>query len=189
MSWLSEWLRKEQPLLRVKSLILDGVRGALIGPGDYLFSAYGGTRRGFLYADGTAVSRIKYAALFRKIGTTYGSGDGSTTFNLPDRRGRFGLCLDNMGGSTAGRVTSASTGGPATTLGGTGGAETHTLTEAQIPAHTHTDNGSDGSYNLQTGGTNIQVNANTNGTTGSTGGGLAHNNMPPYITEYVYIKF
>lgn len=42
---------------------------------------------GFLYCDGAAVSRSTYSALFAKIGTTYGAGDGSTTFNLPDARG------------------------------------------------------------------------------------------------------
>ena len=46
-----------------------------------------GPRTGFLYCDGSAVSRSTYSALFAKIGTTYGAGDGSTTFNLPDARG------------------------------------------------------------------------------------------------------
>lgn len=59
---------------------------------------------GWLVADGAAVSRTTYAALFAAIGTTYGSGDGSTTFNLPDLRGEFLRGLDNGRGVDAGRT-------------------------------------------------------------------------------------
>lgn len=85
---------------------------------------------GWLLCYGQAVSRTTYAALFAAIGTTYGAGDGSTTFNLPDLRGRSAFGLDNMGGTDAGRQTAANT------LGGTGGAET--MTSTMMPAHTHT---------------------------------------------------
>lgn len=53
---------------------------------------------GFLKANGAAVSRTTYADLFGKIGTTYGAGNGSTTFNLPDARGDFLRGLDEVGG-------------------------------------------------------------------------------------------
>lgn len=76
---------------------------------------------GFLLCDGAAVSRTTYAALFAVIGITYGSGDGSTTFNLPDLRQRFPL----------GKAAS----GTGSTLGGTGGNIDHTHTG---PSHTHT---------------------------------------------------
>jgi microcystin-dependent protein len=102
---------------------------------------------GWLLCDGSAVSRATYSALFSTIGTTYGSGDGSTTFNVPDLRGRVAAGLDNMGGSSADRVTDSQ----ADTLNGelgtedgtaTGSVSTtvddHVLIEAELPAHSHT---------------------------------------------------
>lgn len=75
----------------------------------------------WLLCDGSAVSRTTYASLFAAVGTSYGAGDGTTTFNLPDLRGR---------------VPVGKNGGSFGTLGATGGAETHTLTVAQLPAVT-----------------------------------------------------
>lgn len=88
-----------------------------------------GPPSGWLWCAGQAVSRARYAALFAAIGTTYGSGDGSLTFNVPDLRGRLPIGLDNMGGTDAGRI------GLANTLGTTGGS--NTLTTAQLPSHNH----------------------------------------------------
>ena len=143
---------------------------------------------GWLRCDGAAVSRTVYAGLYSAIGTTFGTGDGSTTFNVPDLRGRFPLGMDNMGGTSANRVTATA----ADNLGGVGGAETHTLTTAEIPAHTHR---SIASANLaDTSGTNQVSNGsgggtwNSNPNTGSAGGGGAHNNMPPYIALNYLIK-
>lgn len=83
---------------------------------------YGGAAApsGYLICDGSAVSRTTYANLFTILSTTYGGGDGSTTFNLPDLRQRFPL----------GKATS----GTGATLGGTGGAidHTHTVTPATL---------------------------------------------------------
>lgn len=93
---------------------------------------------GWLMRYGQAVSRATYANLFAVIGTTYGAGDGSTTFNLPDARGRATIGKDNMGGTAAGRVTTAGGGVDGATLGAAGGTETHTLTSAQMPTHAHT---------------------------------------------------
>lgn len=91
---------------------------------------------GWLYCNGAAVSRTTYAALFSFFGLRYGSGDGSTTFNVPDYRGRALYGKGNMGGvAPAGRVTIAF---DETGLGNAGGAETHTLTTSEIPSHTHT---------------------------------------------------
>lgn len=81
---------------------------------------------------GQAVSRTTFALLFGVIGTTYGPGDGSTTFNLPDLRGRAVYGVDNMGGSTAGRIT-ATVNFNGTVLGASGGLQNHTLTVAEIP--------------------------------------------------------
>lgn len=102
---------------------------------------------GWLLCYGQAVSRTTYAVLFAVIGTTFGTGDGSTTFNLPDFRGRVAAGKDNMGGTAASRLTTAKGGVDGATLGSAGGVEEHTLTTAQIPAHTHTGTtGSSGNH-------------------------------------------
>ena len=74
----------------------------------------------YLFCDGSAVSRMTYATLFGVIGTTFGAGDGSTTFNVPDLSGRVPLGVSQ-----------------AHALGSTGGSETVTLTESELPAHVH----------------------------------------------------
>jgi microcystin-dependent protein len=106
-----------------------------------VISAYAGVSApsGWLMCAGQAVSRSTYAALFTALSTTYGVGDGSTTFNLPDLRGRVPAGVDNMGGSAASRLTSTVL-TASNTLGATGGTQTHTLTEAQMPSHTHIQN-------------------------------------------------
>ena len=95
---------------------------------------------GWLLCAGQAVSRTTYASLFSAIGTTYGVGNGSTTFNLPDLRGRVVAGLDNMGGTAANRLTSTTITSGAETLGNNGGAQTHLLTGAEsgTSAHGHT---------------------------------------------------
>jgi microcystin-dependent protein len=95
----------------------------------------------WVFCYGQAISRTTYAALFAVLSTTYGVGDGSTTFNVPDCRGRVVAGQDDMGGSSANRLTSpASTVGgiDGDVLGGTGGAETHVITTAQQATHSHT---------------------------------------------------
>jgi microcystin-dependent protein len=100
---------------------------------------------GWLLCYGQAVSRTTYAALYAVLSTTYGVGDGSTTFNLPDCRGRVVAGQDDMGGSSANRLTAQTGGLNGDTLGATGGTETHTLTSAQIPGHTHSFSATSGS--------------------------------------------
>lgn len=72
--------------------------------GQVCFFAQNAVPDGFLKANGAAVSRTTYAALFTAIGTTYGVGDGSTTFNLPDFRGEFPRGFDDGRGVDSGRV-------------------------------------------------------------------------------------
>jgi len=67
------------------------------------------------------------------VGTTYGAGDGSTTFNVIDKRGRTSIGKDDMGGGAAGRITSGGSGITGTTLGANGGAETVTVSQANLP--------------------------------------------------------
>lgn len=73
----------------------------------------------FMWADGSAISRTTYATLFNIIGTTYGAGDGSTTFNLPDKRTRVTIMADSNN----------------YTMGATGGEAEHTLTVSELPTH------------------------------------------------------
>lgn len=112
-------------------------------PAGAMMSFAGGTApEDWLLCDGSAIDRTTYAALFTAIGTSFGIGDGSTTFNLPDFRGRTPVGMDNMGGSSANRITNAQ----ADALGGTGGAENKastgtvgntSLSSSQIPSHNH----------------------------------------------------
>ncbi len=106
---------------------------------------------GWLLCYGQAVSRTTYARLFEAISTTYGVGDGSTTFNIPDLRGRIPVGLDAMGGAAASRLTSAK--GHTTTLGSAAGAETHALVHSdvarEIPRHAHVLPNVQGDVNYQ----------------------------------------
>jgi len=94
---------------------------------------------GYLLCDGSAVSRTTYATLFGVLSTTYGAGNGSTTFNLPDLRGRMPL-----GAGTGVGLNASGTGAPsgtaqtARTAGQWGGEETHLLTSSEMPQHNHT---------------------------------------------------
>jgi len=99
-------------------------KGGLVMPVGTL-TAFAGSAAptGWLLCDGSAVSRTTYADLFAVIGTTYGTGDGTTTFNLPNTTGR-----NIIGKASSGTFAS---------LNATSGAETHTLTTAQMPSHTH----------------------------------------------------
>lgn len=156
----------------------------------------------FVFPYGQAISRTTYATCFDRMGTTYGVGDGTTTFNLPDVRGRVTAKKDDMGGTSANRLTNQSGGVNGDTLGGTGGLETHTLTEAQMPVHNHpvydpshvhafNDNAFAGSNSTQAGPLppggnayvlgNVTAPASTNISIQNAGGGAAHNNVQPTI--------
>jgi len=144
---------------------------------------------GFLLCDGSAISRSTYSGLFSAISTTYGTGDGSSTFNIPDLRGRVVAGQDDMGGSSANRLTDQTGGLNGDTLGDTGGSETHTLTTAQMPAHTHTVAAQQqvGGDSTNRGGSG-QLGAAATITSSSTGGDGAHNNVQPTIILNYIIK-
>jgi microcystin-dependent protein len=141
---------------------------------------------GWLLCNGSAVSRTTYAGLFAVIGTSYGAGDGSTTFNMPDLRGRVVAGLDNMGGSSANRITASQ----ADSLGGAGGAESQTpagsisvsgtvgsttLATTQIPSHTHTYQATNFSGTQQRPVSAFDRSGGNDYTSGTTGGGGSHN--------------
>lgn len=96
----------------------------------------------WLLCDGAAVSRTTFAALFALVSTSFGVGDGSTTFNVPDLRGRAAIGLDNLGGSSANRITDTNadtlnnTGGGSETQSATGTISVNSVTLAQnnLPA-------------------------------------------------------
>jgi len=144
---------------------------------------------GWLLCDGRAVSRSQYASLFAVIGTANGAGDGSTTFNLPDLRDRFAIGTSD-----------------AKALGSIGGEASHVLTIAEMPAHTHIQDphvhtvegvpvyiGPGGGlirFLVSAGeGTSPCDTRYTTATNQSTGGGAAHNNIPPYQAVNYIIKY
>ncbi|WP_376710373.1 phage tail protein [Pseudochrobactrum lubricantis] len=91
---------------------------------------------GWMFEDGRALSRTTYPALFAVLGTKWGAGNGTTTFNIPDSRGRVVAGI-NRG---TGRLTAAYGGVDGDVLGAVGGSQTHVLTEAQMPSHRHEGN-------------------------------------------------
>jgi microcystin-dependent protein len=93
----------------------------------------------FIFPRGQALSRTAFPGAFAIMGTTFGAGDGLTTFNVPDLGGRVRVMTE----SSASRLTSSFFGGNSTVMGATGGAESTTLTTAQLPAHSHANTLSD----------------------------------------------
>lgn len=149
---------------------------------------------GWMACDGSELSRADYADLFALIGESYGPGDGATTFELPDFRDRspVGASLDLLDAAHT-TVTGAAT--------RIGGAATHVLTIAELPAHDHDIShthsvGSVSGVGLAGGlATGLGISGSTSTSnaspmiSGSAGGGQPHNNMPPYfaVTYMIYV--
>jgi microcystin-dependent protein len=170
---------------------------------------------GWFVREGGTLNRTTHARLFAKISTTYGAGDGSTTFGLGDMRGRVGVHPDG----SAGRLSANDT------LGAAGGTESHTLDSSQIPSHSHADGSltaASGAAGIDPGsfvvpyaggvswiarnpaagseiipvstaaqwqGTSTVHSHDVTGSTGATGGGGSHPNTQPYLVngkEYIY---
>ncbi len=131
----------------------------------------------YMKCEGQALSRIEYDILFSAIGTTYGVGDGTTTFNLPNLKGRVITGLDHTDASFD-------------TLGEKGGEKTHTLNIDEMPSHNHSLPG----RLVNADGPNIvrelagQDSYDNNSSSYNTGGGQPHNNLQPYIVLNYIIK-
>jgi len=152
---------------------------------------------GFLECNGQAVSRSTYSALFAIVGTTYGAGDGSSTFLVPDLQDNVAVGKSNNKalGSTAGANTVAATGN----VGGT--TANATLSTAQLASHSHPDGGSSsGSFNNAPTVAGVSP-ARTGGNTGNQGSGSGHQHnmsatftgdstsvLQPYLTIIYIIK-
>ena len=128
--------------------------------------------------DGSEVSRTTYADLFSVIGTSYGAGDGSTTFNLPNKKGRVSVGLDSS-------QTEFST------IGKKGGEKTHQLKVEELPSHAHTVKGTVGSGGYAE-GVSFGNSANPGYTSwvsmSAVGGNQPHNNLQPYEVDVWIIK-
>lgn len=138
--------------------------------------AGGSIPSGYLGCDGAAVSRVTYATLFGQIGVTWGIGDGINTFNVPDMRRRVGV---GSGGSATAFLGN--------TVGSTGGEETHLLTLAELPAHTHTYDQPVNFDTVGAGGTLIKSHS-TPASTSSVGNNVAFNNLQPSAVVTKIIK-
>lgn len=152
---------------------------------------------GWIWADGSAISRVTYAALFAVYGTFYGAGDGSSTFNVPNKQG---VCSIGWQANVYG-------------LGQTGGEPTHVLAWNEMPVHNHAASVSDGGHthgiyyigSQAPGGyldglgdagqhKGVDYSSATPATCnigvgiGNAGSSWGHNNLQPYIVAYFIIK-
>jgi microcystin-dependent protein len=157
-------------------------------------SANPNTPNGYLYCNGQAVSRTTYASLFAIIGTTYGAGDGSTTFNLPDYRGYFLRGQNDASGNDPDAASRTNSGN------GTTGDNLGTKQTGQVQSHNHIDGKyiyADGfgqtRYGVDSSPGYQYVNGNTTTTfdasspyTSNTGG---NETRPKNITVKYYIKY
>lgn len=156
--------------------IEDGIFNGSVPTGCILPFGGNNVPQGFLLCDGSAVNRTTYADLFAVLGTTYGEGDNSTTFNLPDMRGKVAVGLNTKGAFDS--------------LGKSTGEKAHQLTIAEMPSHEHNlaiDGGSDAGvmdrvmlngYNSARWYSNVRA----------TGGNQSHNNIQPSLVFNYIIK-
>ena len=175
--------------------------GRVIPPGTIVMTGRNTAPVGWLICDGAAVDRTLFAALYAAIGNTFGPGNGTTTFNLPDMRGRVaaGVGTGTGGGASGTGAVSGGAALAAVALAGWFGTNSVVLDASQIPAHTHpiTDPGHSHGQNGGTGGPNSTElalgtfdtmgnasntdSATTGITVNNTGGGGSHTNLQPTV--------
>lgn len=144
---------------------------AFVGDPPGTLKPYAGSSspEGYLLADGTSYATATYPALFAAIGYAYGGS--AANFNVPNLKGKVPVGRDAAQAEFD-------------VLGETGGSKTHTLTITEMPAHDHPANSQAGAAVNGPGGGAYT----SSGTTGSTGGGAAHNNLQPYVTFNYIVK-
>lgn len=163
--------------------ISHAFHNAITPPGTIIFSGSKNAPPYTLSCNGAAVSRTTYSDLFTKIGTSYGVGDGSTTFNVPDFRDRF-----PVGAGTSYQA------------GSTGGEATHVLTMAELPADIPpiksgidefiiSESSTAGVSATLTGGGGVPRKTTPAETFDNLGDGDGHNNLPPYLGVEAYIRY
>lgn len=172
LSFLSHGAQGTIALIRQDQLAPE----ARLPVGTVLMFAGSAPPDGWLVCDGAAVSRTQYAKLFAIVGTAYGAGDGATTFNVPNFKGRF----------PAGHDPSDADFRPA---GKTGGEKAHALTVNEMPAHAHTVKDVSNTYEGVGGGGSLKLVQYAGGQvyqTTSAGAGAPHGSLPPYqVVSYV----
>jgi len=155
--------------MAVRTVVRTASQTSSVLPGSIVMYSANNAPNGYLLCDGSAISRTTYSTLFSIFGTTYGAGNGTTTFNLPDFRERFPIGKE-LGSNVSGN------------LGTAGGNISH--------SHSFSDTASTGpssnSSSLGTGSGPLQPTAShTHGVSGTTS---TVNNLPPYLTVNYIIK-
>ena len=157
---------------------VDGTDGSIAPVGSIVIWGSEDIPENYLKCEGQTLSRGEYASLFNVIGTTFGEGDGTTTFALPDMRNYVVVGMSDDTDINA--------------IGKKYGEKTHTLTLNEIPSHNHQF---DGAGNTEWGLGDVTFNANMSGAnqgrwkqTSYAGGGQAHNNMQPSMAMVFIIK-
>ena len=170
---------------------ITGIQG--LSTGTIIPWSTGTAPSGYLPCDGAAVSRSTYSALFAVIGTTYGVGDGSSTFNVPDSQ-------DKNIKSVSNNENVGTTGGANTATANSGNLANHTLNTAELGSHNHTKSGigDNADYNLSVSNGNRSTRQGPNLNSTNTGGGGAHSHslnagdavstLQPYIALNYIIK-
>lgn len=170
---------KGNKVLKINDILFENL---LLPSGSVIEYAGNTAPNGWLICDGSAISRKIYSNLFEVIGSTFGSGDGTTTFNIPNLKGKIPVGLNSDDSDF-------------NILGKTGGEKTHILTTNEMPSHNHRQTVTAS----RSGSGNTYVSWNANNLTGNTdngarntlntGGGQAHNNLQPYIVLNYIIKY
>lgn len=143
---------------------------------------YGGgvAPQGWMICDGAAISRAAFSELFEAIGTIYGSGNGSTTFNIPDFRGKVSVGVNQNDSDFE--------------IGNYDGEKSHTLNIEEMPAHNHSRTTAPQTWAERDAGASKIISPSSGAAktvtkySNYTGGSQPHNNMPPYLTTNKIIK-
>ncbi|UZJ41126.1 tail fiber protein [Prosthecochloris sp. SCSIO W1101] len=173
----------------VRSLSIGGVHGGNTPVGAMLDWSMNTAPNGWLLCDGTAVSRSMYSDLFAVVGTVFGGGDGSSTFNVPDFRGRVAVGRDSGDDDF-------------NTLGSSGGEKKHALTETENGPHKHSmysssrdasDSGGGAGFGVSHDYDNPSIPEHTptlyTNILGESGQGQPHNILQPYVVVNKIIKY